>query len=126
MQRPAKSRNRFTSVFRRRMPFVGRRRGGHEQACHEDGFDADGPVERFDSAFWPQTICRLGRRLREQLRIDDARNRPQSVLTLHADQSRRLELDDRAVHIADNKLTHEAFQKRKVPDDHLRAICGGE
>ena len=67
-----------------------------------------------------------GRRLREQLRIDDAHNGPQSVLKLQTDQSCRLELDDRAVDTADNKLTHEAPQKGKVPDDHQPVIRAGQ
>jgi len=65
-------------------------------------------------------------RLRETLRIDEAGNRPKAVLKLHGDQSGRLELDDRAIHTADNKLTHEAPKKRKVADDHQPVICGGQ
>jgi len=39
-------------------------------------------------------------------------------LKLHGDQSLRLDLDDSAIRIADNQLTHEVPQKRKVPDNH--------
>jgi hypothetical protein len=49
-----------------------------------------------------------------------------SVSKLQADQSRCLKLDDGTVRVADNKLTYKAPQKWKVPDDHQRAIGGGQ
>jgi hypothetical protein len=52
--------------------------------------------------------------LRGQLGIDDARDRPVSVVKLHADQSRRLELDDQTIRIADNKLAHKPPQKGRL------------
>jgi hypothetical protein len=67
-----------------------------------------------------------GYRLWNQLGIDDTRNRPQSVLKLQTDQSRRLELDDSAIRIAGNQLTQEVPQKRKVPDNHQPVIRGSQ
>jgi hypothetical protein len=34
--------------------------------------------------------------------------------------------DDSAIRIADNQLTHEVPQKRKVPDNHQLVIRGGQ
>jgi hypothetical protein len=49
-----------------------------------------------------------------------------SVSKQQCDRSRRLELDDGTIRVAEDKLTHQALKKRKVPDDHQRSIRGGQ
>jgi len=73
----------------------------------------------------PETV-RHEERLREHLGIHDARNRPVSVLNLQANQSSRLELNDRKIRVANDKLADQSAQKREMPDDHHGTLGRGQ
>jgi hypothetical protein len=47
-------------------------------------------------------------------------------LKLHANQSRRLELNCRFIHIANDKLADQLAQKGEMPDDHHGALSRGQ